>query len=79
MNADSKNKNDKLINQAVIRQLIDFMSKNKYFTFGDLIRELGLSYQEGIKYVLELQKKEIIVKTKISSYYTLGNNYRKLK
>ncbi len=53
------------------------MNRNKYFSPGDIIREMGISYQEGMKYFMELQKKDIIRKTKISTYYTLNDKYKK--
>ncbi len=65
-----------IINQPVNRKIVDLLKKNKYYSFGDIIREIGLSYQEGLKYVIDLKNKGIITKTKIPPYYTLNEAYK---
>jgi predicted transcriptional regulator len=77
MNEYKDNSKDHDINQPVTGKIIDFMEKNKYVSVGDIIRELGLSYQEGMKYVLELQDKGIIKKAHLSAYYTLNDINKK--
>jgi len=73
MNDNKGGSKAKNIKSYYTRKIIDLMEKNKYISAGDIIRELGLSYQEGMKYISELQDSGIITKTKISTYYTLND------
>lgn len=76
MNDNKGINKDKNILQHYAEKIINVMKEHEYVSAGEIISELGLSYQEGMKYISELQNMGIINKTQISSYYTLNDKYR---
>jgi len=54
------------------RAIVDFLKKNDYSTYGDIIKNLSLSSSAGLKHIFELKEKGIISNKIKPPFYKLA-------